>query len=58
MKKYFLILAVLLSCGQQPRVDAPVSEKTAEQEIKGTLLNTEEQIDKPYVLLISIDGFR
>lgn len=58
MKKFIYLLLIVIGCEQQPILKAPVSPETAVKEIKGNLTNTKNQLDKPYVILISIDGFR
>ncbi len=59
MKYLFLFLSsILLSCEQTPQLNVTVSNETSLKEIKGTLINSKNQLDKPYVILVSIDGFR
>ncbi len=56
---YFLfILMLLVSCQQNTSVQTKVSATTRQKQIIGSLTNSEEQLQKPYVLLISMDGFR
>lgn len=58
MKYLTLLIIIILGCEQNPIIQAQVSDETAAKEIKGTLVNSQEQQDKPYVILVSIDGFR
>ncbi|MCF6353191.1 MAG: ectonucleotide pyrophosphatase/phosphodiesterase [Cyclobacteriaceae bacterium] len=58
MKYFLLFLLIIVGCKQYTHLNAQVSEETAAKEIKGTLINSTEQLDKPYVILISLDGFR
>lgn len=58
MKWFFLILLVLVGCGKQQSIEVEVSPETSAQEIIFQQTNSKEQLDKPYVILISIDGFR
>ena len=58
MKRCLLLLTLFFACEQQQKIEAPVSKETAELEIINNETNSKEQVDKPYVLLVSIDGFR
>lgn len=58
MKYLPLLLIVIFGCEQNTIIQAQVSDETAAKEIKGTLKNSKKQQDKPYVILVSIDGFR
>lgn len=58
MHKFSVLLLLIIACEQQPVLKATVSPETALKEIKGTLTNNEEHLVKPYVILVSIDGFR
>jgi len=51
-------MILFFGCEKNTIIQAQVSDETAAKEIKGTLVNSQEQQDKPYVILISIDGFR
>lgn len=58
MKYFTILLLAVVSCNINSTLRAPVSQSTAVQEIKGTLTNSANQADKPYVILVSLDGFR
>lgn len=59
MKIIFFLLLVTFACKQvKPLLNAPISPETTLKEIKGDLVNDENQLNKPYVILVSIDGFR
>ncbi len=58
MKYLSLLLLITVGCKQNTFINTRVSAKTAAKEIKGTLINSTEQLNKPYVILISLDGFR
>ncbi len=61
MKK-LLIFLVLIGCGKEPlRVPAeqfPVSQQTLDKEISTSFENSEYVVQQPYVVLISLDGYR
>lgn len=58
MKKILLLSFIFFACEQRPEVEAPVSKETKNQEIVTEEFNSKEQLNKPYVILVSIDGFR
>jgi len=58
MKKIALLILIAFGCEQKHHLTISVSPSTAEKEIKGDLINAKDQLEKPYVILISIDGFR
>ena len=58
MKKIALLFLIAFGCTQKQELVITVSPSTAEKEIKGDLTNAENQLEKPYVILVSIDGFR
>lgn len=58
MKKLFLLPIILFACNKQKELEVFVSSETASQEIIRDQTNSEEQESKPYIILISIDGFR
>lgn len=58
MKKIIFLFALAFSCTPDTVLDGTVSAETAKKEIKGTLENNPDQQNKPYVILVSLDGFR
>ncbi len=58
MKYLTLLIIIIFGCERNTIIQAQVSDETAAKEIKGILVNSQEQQDKPYVILVSIDGFR
>ncbi len=58
MKYLPVLLFVVFGCQQNSHIKAQVSAETALKEIKGSLHNSDNQLGKPYVILVSLDGFR
>ncbi len=58
MKYLLFFLLIIVGCKQNTLINTQVSVETAAKEIKGTLVNSTKQLEKPYVILISLDGFR
>ena len=58
LKKIALLVLLTFSCDQNQDLKIKVSNSTALKEIKRDQKNAANQLEKPYVILISIDGFR
>ncbi len=58
MKKIAVLFIIAFACEQKTVIQDPVSSKTADKEIKGELKNDPSHKGKPYVILVSLDGFR
>lgn len=58
MKKIIFLILISFSCEQKQDLEVIVTSSTTLKEIKGYLRNSVEQLDKPYIILVSIDGFR
>ncbi len=52
------LLLLFIGCSQKTATITHVSKETAQKELKGLLINSDKQLNKPYVILVSIDGFR
>ncbi len=58
MKKSAFLIFILLAFIQITVSQVIVSPETAQKEIKSHLRNSPAHLNKPYVILVSIDGFR
>ena len=58
MKNISFLLVLVFSCVQKQDTNIFVSTETASLEIKTSQQNNTSQLDKPYVILVSLDGFR
>ena len=58
LKKIAFLVLITFSCNQNQDLTIKVSNSTALKEIKRDQKNAANQLEKPYVILISIDGFR
>jgi len=56
--KFIPLLLLLPSCNLNSPKNLPVSEETIAKEISNSKSNSKNNLDKPYVVLVSIDGFR
>jgi predicted AlkP superfamily pyrophosphatase or phosphodiesterase len=58
MKKVIFLAIIAFACDQKQGLIVSVSETTAIEQIKRDEKNASNQLSKPYVILVSIDGFR
>lgn len=58
MKKIVIILFLFVACNNIKQPEIKVSAETAAQELIHEQTNNSDQENKPYVILVSIDGFR
>jgi predicted AlkP superfamily pyrophosphatase or phosphodiesterase len=56
---YFVFVSLLLIACENPKGDhLAISQSTREKEISTGFLNSEDNYDKSYVVMVSLDGFR
>ena len=58
MKRLFLILVGFSASAQPEPLTVEVSKEVSDQEIRVDQVNSSDQLKKPYLILISLDGFR